>query len=139
MLRLQECLSKYQRTDVGNTPQVCTTLTTYSALVFFNWHLHRLKIGEETQLLYELYEVVDCLKLFPSPILQVDLVHLLASRDQELRALSAEVIICTILSKAAIFHELARHVPKVKSPVSGHLKGNAYMNLLHRVYIFFAN
>uniref|UniRef100_A0A453PR04 Uncharacterized protein n=1 Tax=Aegilops tauschii subsp. strangulata TaxID=200361 RepID=A0A453PR04_AEGTS len=42
VLRLQECLSKYQRTDVGNTPQV-------------------------------------------------DLVHLLASRDQELRALSAEM------------------------------------------------
>lgn len=42
VLRLQECLSKYQRTDVGNTPQV-------------------------------------------------DLAHLLASRDQELRALSAEM------------------------------------------------
>lgn len=42
MLRLQESLSKYQRTDVGNTPQV-------------------------------------------------DLAHLLASRDQELRALSAEM------------------------------------------------
>ncbi|KAM0891468.1 hypothetical protein ACQ4PT_026376 [Festuca glaucescens] len=42
VLRLQESLSKYQRTDVGNTPQV-------------------------------------------------DLAHLLASRDQELRALSAEM------------------------------------------------
>jgi chromosome segregation ATPase len=42
VLRLQECLSKYQRTDVGSTPQA-------------------------------------------------DLAHLLASRDQELRALSAEM------------------------------------------------
>jgi hypothetical protein len=36
------------------------------------------------------------IKVFPFLILQVDLSHLLASRDQEVRALSSEVIICTM-------------------------------------------
>ncbi|GFQ01199.1 hypothetical protein PHJA_002263800 [Phtheirospermum japonicum] len=56
ILRLQECLSKYERSDDGSTPQIKTLLASRKMAM-----------------------------------LKVDLAHLLAARDQELRTLSAEM------------------------------------------------
>jgi hypothetical protein len=76
--------------------------------ISFNCACTRFRIREDTPQL--LYVMVDCHEVISFLIVQVDLAHLLASRDQELRALSAEVIICTISSQAIL--ELARQVPK---------------------------
>lgn len=79
ILRLQECLSKYERTDDGTTPQVMVILSLF--FMFENLVLHNYD---------ELCPSIDAEISFM--FLQVDLAHLLAARDQELRTLSAEVI-----------------------------------------------
>ncbi|KAL5213518.1 hypothetical protein ABZP36_024365 [Zizania latifolia] len=94
VLRLQECLSKYQRSDVGST-QVCITLIDYVALF-----LADISIGSNFKSRERNSVVCSCCvnwwngglpSSYPLLIPQADLAHLLASRDQELQALSAEM------------------------------------------------
>lgn len=122
ILRLQESLSKYEHTQDGNTPQVtgntqlgCTRSFQLQVLlpssgrhVFFSNNfcqsLHPLlrmvfmipKSFYYLQLFFFIgfsqpFQIAICILLIKW-LDQVDLVHLLAAREQELRAIAAEVL-----------------------------------------------